>query len=146
MSNRTEFEKYDKKNYRCVNNSIVSSTSYWRCQRKPQCAANINIIHNGNDIIVKSEGDAKSHEPNHAPNPEEEALKLLSDLKREARENPEAPPSRLMQRLLAQFSVRMNVRKQPQRERFKEMPSNPVDIEDLKSVPDKFPNNNIHHA
>ncbi|CAB0041612.1 unnamed protein product [Trichogramma brassicae] len=121
-------------------------TSYWRCQRKPQCAAKITIIHNGNDIIVKSGGDVESHEPNHAPNPEEvEALKLLSDLKREAREHPEAPPSRLMRRLqdaspavLAQLPDRMNVRKQLQREHLKEMPSNPVDIEDLESVPDKF--------
>ncbi|KAL7287469.1 hypothetical protein TKK_0018570 [Trichogramma kaykai] len=121
------------------------STTYWRCQRKTQCSARITTVQDGHEITVKKGGDAESHEPAHAPNPDEvEALRILSNLKRKAAEHPEAPPSRLMRCLqdaddavLAQLPDRMNIRKQLQRERLKEMPSNPTPIEDLRAIPDK---------
>ncbi|CAB0037295.1 unnamed protein product [Trichogramma brassicae] len=124
----------------------LCSTTYWRCQRKTQCSARITTVQNGHELTVKKGGDAESHEPANAPNPEEvEALRIMSNLKRKAAEHPEAPPSRLMRCLqdaddavLAQLPDRMNIRKQLQRERLKEIPSNPTSIEDLQAIPDMF--------
>ena len=120
---------------------------YWKCNKKKQCSATAIVIVNGATINVCKGGDPESH--NQAPNREEvESLKLLAEMRREATDNPEAPPSRIMRKIqeappavLAELSDRQNIKRQIQRERVKDMPTNPQNIEDLLEVQEKYKKN-----
>lgn len=118
---------------------------YWRCRRKTTCGARATTVSVGETVSVLHGGNPEDH-ATHAPDPDEVlALKTIAGIKRAACDHPEAPPSRILRELqdapssiLAQLPNRVNIVKSIQRERLKNMPSNPRVIEDLQKVPDKF--------
>lgn len=133
------------KGYIYIKHSSSAASKYWRCKFHRECSARLtSTVDDEGNIVVKKGGDVESH--NHAPNPEEvQALKLLTSMTRQASEHPDEPPSRIMRRLqdapksvLAQLPERENIRKQIQRERLKELPTNPTSIEDLQEIPDRY--------
>ena len=117
------------------------NTVYWQCNLLNQCPGRLTTECVGNTVRVRKE---KSH--SHTPNPEEvKSLRLLANIKRTAAEQPEAPPARIMRCLqeatpavLAQLPDRTNIRKQIQRSRLKELPSNPQSIAALREIPDVY--------
>ena len=121
-----------------------SGNIYWRCQDCKVCATRLVVDANGHIIIVKKGGDASSH--SYAPDPEAvTALKTLCSMRREATEHPEAPPARIMRSLqeappavLARLPDRENIKKQIQRERLRELPTNPRSINEMREIPDKY--------
>ncbi|XP_043465180.1 uncharacterized protein LOC122500349 [Leptopilina heterotoma] len=126
----------------------VNSKVYWRCRKRQQCGAKATTIGTGNSVSIISVGSDDSH--CHAPDREEvDALRQVSNLKRAAVDQPECPPARILRLLqkippatLAKMPERPNAVKQIQRERMKEMPSNPLTAQDLKEIPDLYRNTN----
>ena len=116
---------------------------YWRCKRQSQCSARAITDCDGATLSIRRHS-LEDH--SHAPNREEvEALRLVTGIKRKAAEHPEAPPVQIMRSLqnvpssvLGELPDRENIRKCIQRERLKNMPPNPQNIQDLHEIPTQF--------
>ena len=117
---------------------------YWRCRGRNECSAALITVTDGGKISIREGGDANSH--SHTPDPDEvAAVKLFANIKENASQNPEVPPERCLPALSGLHSAKMvqlsdceNIKKQIQRDRIKNMPSNPQNIEDLGELPGKY--------
>lgn len=113
---------------------------YWKCRKNPTCSARLVTLKTGRtDYTVRKGGSANTH-TGHGPDPEEvQALRLMGNIKRSAITHPERPPSAVMREVQsvqpgvqARLPELPNIRKTIQRERLKELPTNPTDIKDLE--------------
>lgn len=69
--------------------------TYWACERGKECSGRAITSMSGSEIIVHKGPEKSEH--NHAPNCElADALKIQNNLKRHAREHPEAPPAQIL--------------------------------------------------
>lgn len=125
----------------------VSTTTYWKCPqlRQKQCGARaITVTAAGKVTVIK--GPEKSPHT-HPPNREfAEAEKIKVNLKRKATANPEEPPSRLIRNelagvaagVVAQLPERENLKKSVRIIRRKNLPKNPISLEDLPEITNQY--------
>ena len=123
-----------------------TKSTYWNCRKKGECRARVisNHAYGAGDLVVLKKCKLEDH--THAPNREEvNALKSTAGIKRAAVDHPEAPPVQIMRRLdtipteiLSEMPTRDNIRKSIQRERLRNLPSNPTSIEEFQEIPRKF--------
>lgn len=123
-----------------------NNVKYWRCQNTPACSARGVTLTFGNRVTVRKGCQPEDH-INHAPNREKvAALKIMANVKNDAIDYPEVPPIQVVRNhlhnvpsaALAELPDRQNIKKCVQRERLRDMPPNPQDIEDLREIPDKY--------
>lgn len=120
---------------------------YWKCRQKNKCTARLTTITTGRNVLIRKGGSPNTH--THGPDPEEvKALRIMSSIKKAAAEHPERPPTAVMRiaqeadaAVQAQLPERDSIRKIIQRERAKNLPTNPKTMEELKSLPDQFKKN-----
>lgn len=86
--------------------------------------------------------DGHSHQPDHD---EVAAVKIVADIKKNASDQSEARPVHLLNgiqnlpaRLVAHLPGTLALKKTIQRERTKELPPNPQNLEDLDAIPAKY--------
>lgn len=73
------------------NGGVIGATAYWKFRRTTECNAPLVTVGNEKNLTIKK---GTTGDRSHAPNPDEmEAEKIVSSLKRSAKEHPEAPPS-----------------------------------------------------
>ena len=70
---------------------------YWNCRNKGECSARSITTGDGETLVVHKGPNSSEH--NHAPNREAvEAMKLVSRVKRVAKEHPEMRPAQFMRK------------------------------------------------
>lgn len=122
--------------------------TYWDCYklRKHECSARAITVHTsgGNFIVTKGVNESKH---DHPPNREyAEAEKIKLNLKKKAEAHPEEPPSRLLRNELAgvssgvvsQLPERESLKKSMRYVRRKNLPKNPVSLQDLGDLPSTY--------
>ena len=121
-----------------VRSDSRGDVTYWKCRKRDKCPARVTTVKTGrNSYIVRKGGSPKSHE--HGPDPEEaQALEIMGNIKRDAVQNPERPPSavmRVIQGVPRAVQARLpeidNIKKTIQRQRTIDLPTNPTNIKDL---------------
>lgn len=116
--------------------------TYWRCARTKECSATAITAIINNTVSVLKEG---KHD--HAPNQEAAAAELVVNrIKRSASAHPQATPAQILRQelprvpsgVIAHMPERENLKKQIRRERRKDLPPEPVRLEDLAEIPERF--------
>ena len=117
----------------------------WVCKCKKTCYAWAKTIGGGSGItLVRGGPETSIHK--HPPDLKEVlARQFVADLKAKARDQPEAHPALILRAIgdvddpvLSQLSDRQNLRKAVAREKLRDLPTNPLSIEDLGEIPDKY--------
>lgn len=120
---------------------------YWKCLDRENrgCSARLVTVPGPrNNFAIRKGGDTDSH--THPPNPEKvAAVRIVAAIKKEAIDHPERPPSAVARAVQnADEGVQaflpdlQSVKKSVKRERLKNMPGTPMQIDDLESVPDIY--------
>lgn len=116
--------------------------TYWNCRRKEECKATAIT-----QTVDRKLEVVKSKEHTHAPNQEElQAEKVVHSLKRIASDHPELPPAQILRTelprvslgVLSQLPERENLKKAMRKERTKDQPRNPMLLEELGELPDRW--------
>lgn len=88
----------------------------------------------------------------HPPNREEVGAEIIKhSVKRVAEEHPELPPAAILRHeladvpdgVLSQLPVRENLKKSVKLRRRKNLPTNPISLEDLGEIPPRFQNTKV---
>lgn len=142
LTNRRGGTKLLHKGHIFYRRDVKKGRTYWSCTRKKECRATaISVFDEGAVQVVKE------REHTHAPNREEvDAERALVAMKRIATEHPELPPAQILRTELpklsegtiSQLPERENLKKAMRRERSKDQPSNPLSIEELREIPDRY--------
>lgn len=125
--------------------------TYWDCKllRRKECTARAISSFTASDNAPKIYKGPQHVSHDHVADPDEcEAEIIKYRLKKEGENNPERPPSRLLQEELQALSKRV-LAKLPERENLKRsirvakrrvLPSNPTSLRDITDLPEKFKN------
>lgn len=112
---------------------------YWKCRERGTCGARLSTVSTGRNVLVRKGGSPDSHK-NHGPDPEAvEALRISANLRREAQEHHDRPPTAVMREaydaneaVQARLPDIGNIRRGVQRERLRLLPPNPRNIQELQ--------------